>query len=302
MRIISLLTPFALLAATGLAQSASTPTLGYSISDNGRSFRPILGVPGAGRVGGQLAIPDGLDRVQLSPGSAHAFALRGGVPVILDLNTLTGTVLPRARSASGTAAFSATGTSVAVWSKENDWIQVFARVNDAWTLTLELPQAALQAMPSDDGSALLYTTSAGLALYRNAASITLDPDSTAAFTFFARTAQPAWWSGNVLHLENRSVPLDASPDAAERLLSSPAEGRLLALQAGAANVRILDLNGLVVSEHHCQCAIRSLAALGRGSAIRLVSDAAGPLWLADLASPQPRVFFVPPPPTISKEQ
>jgi hypothetical protein len=276
-----------------VGQTVSGPMLGMTIAQDGRSVRPIYGIPGASRLGDPVALPDDLRNVKLNPASNVAFALAGdaGTPTILDLVTLTRTALDQARPQPDVAVWSPSGSALALVYRHAQWVQIYTVQSGTFQLSSEYSAVAHHAAVSDDGSALLTTAQNGLSLYQSGGASVLSANHVSSFTFLAGGAVPAFWTGGQLTIGGQTLPL-ALDDGDSLFLASPGSGRLVAVRANAGRVTTFDAAGQMIDDSGCNCVVSGIEALARAGSTWLRTSGDGPMWIADTAS-APRVFFVP---------
>lgn len=281
------------LSAAASAQTASAPALGWTLADDGQSIQRILGVPGAARLAPAVRLPDELTGLVINPSASFAIALQGSerTPVLLDLEDLTRrTALANAPPGPEEAIWSPSGSAVALRYPDAAQIKVYTFARGALEFKADVSAVGRVAI-SDDGAAVLVLNESGLALYHGADAAVLTPSPSARFTFLARTQVPAFWAEGQLRIgdQMRDLPLG---DGEELFLSSPGEGRLVAVRSAAGEMMTFDAAGQLLEQtsgpDRCNCRVNGLEGFGRTGAVRFRTADGGPLWVADSF----RVFFV----------
>lgn len=288
----------ALLAATSAAQTASAPVLGWTLAQDGQSIQRISGVPGAARTDPPVRLPDDLSNVRLNPTQSVALALAGDrrIPVLVNLDAPEQrTALADAVANPDDAAWSPSGSSLALLYRDARRIQVYGFEAGVLQFKSELAAAADRVAVSDDGVAMLAATSAGLSLYQGGDAAVLSGSPVSSFTFLAQTAIPAYWIDGQLRLGGQTLDLPLN-DGESLFLASPVQGRLVAVRSASGAIMTFDAAGQLLSQtagpERCECAVSGLEAVGRSGAVRLATVGSGPLWVADSSS-APRLFFIP---------
>jgi hypothetical protein len=288
------------LCSIGAAQTTSRPVLGWSFGADGQTVSTVFGVPGAGRIGPARRVPDGLSHLSMSPASNLAAAWNeiSGAPALLNLETLEQTALATARPCPDSFVWSPGGSALALYYREQKWVQVFVLDSGTFQLKSELPLAADQIALSDSGFALLAFSENGLSLYAGNGPGIVATDDVSGFAFLMGSDVPAWWSAGNLFEGGAVLPFSKEPSE-KVLLASPARGSLMAVRTGSGVVTILSADGTSTAEAGCDCPVSSVEALGRRGLIRLGPDPAQAqanqsdlLWVTSVAA-GPRVFFIP---------
>ena len=287
---------FGLIAIVGLAagQTATGPTLGYSVAADGRSVRTIFGVPGASRMSAAVSLPDDLKMLRLSPASSVGVAAAGdpAMPIVYDVMTGTRTVLDGARTSPGAVTWSALGTAFAVAYAESSWVQVYVANAGGYRLADEFAADGRVAI-SDDGTAALVLSGGGLQLRNSDGLTSLADGAVAAFAFVAGGRTAVFQAADGLTIGSVKVANIVDGDDTV-YLGSPAKDRVIAIRA-SGQTTVFDATGQVLAADTCGAPAKGLEFIGRAGTLVSTSDnAAAPLCLAD-AGVNPRIYFVPPP-------
>jgi hypothetical protein len=148
----------------------AVPTVGFVTSLNGTALTPILGIPGAARLGSALPAA-GSTALYVAPRGAYLLASAPGASVSiallrpsalqngLELNPLSGTLV-----SPDLIVFSPGGSAAALYSKQSNSVQVLAGLPNSPHLGSDFPVAAtlLQLAVSDDGQSVLAQEDGGL--------------------------------------------------------------------------------------------------------------------------------------------
>jgi hypothetical protein len=158
------------------------PTLGYLPSIRPWQLQPILGIPGAARLGDPISLPRSVSQLYLAPGQAYAVAAQGPTdPVALVILRSAGasvttpvlTTLPGAMAAPDLVGFSPTGQSMALYARGTGRIQVFTGLPNSPRQAEEISSSGNVALlaVSDDAQLVLMSDGVGnvYSLARNAA-------------------------------------------------------------------------------------------------------------------------------------
>ncbi|MBL8296323.1 MAG: hypothetical protein JNN08_31050 [Bryobacterales bacterium] len=154
------------------AEFLSTPRLGWTVSDDARELRALLGVPGAGRVSEAVTLPDGVTRIYVAPG--HQYALGYGedsgawcLVSLRDESLFSVTKIEGLSGPAGLLAFGPDARAVAVADAANSTVQVLTvsagRAQAAWTVAIDSPSRI--ALDSS-GDLLLAAGAGGVILHR----------------------------------------------------------------------------------------------------------------------------------------
>jgi hypothetical protein len=172
---------------SGSTTAVSVPTLGFIASQAPARLQPILGIPGAARLGNPLLLPATVTQIHIAPGHAYALVEQApGNPLALVLlqgiTTQTRNLPLRpimgALSQIDILAFSPMGTSAVLYSRQTNQLQVLTGLPKLPQLYLNVPNLAIPYGPqkvavSDDAQAVLVSDAAGsvYSVSRNAAPV-----------------------------------------------------------------------------------------------------------------------------------
>ena len=280
-------TLFGFLALAAFGQEMSGPSLGWLPSDDGRSLRALYGVPGAARMGLARAWPVTVTDVVVSPSGDRAVALEAGVAVLVNMVTLQRTPLAADLSAE-VKIWSPLGTALLL--AKDGAVRTYALRAGRFDLVGERNLAASRYAVSDDGTAILAAVGEELLLH-SAAGVSIAGRGSGSFTFLARTNQPIFSEGNDLVIGGERYSLGMESP----WLESPMAGRILAIERSRGKLVWLDGQGARIAEASCQCEVSRVERIGTAGTLRLVSDGAGPAWLAETSLGSQRLFFIPQP-------
>jgi hypothetical protein len=178
----------------GNSTQFSGPTLGFVPGATASQLQPILGIPGASRLGDPIALPNSVTHVYLAPGHAFALAAQGpadatAVVKLRNASTVVAnpvlTPLAQAMASPDLVAFSPTGQSSVLYSQAANRLQVFTGLPDAPRLAQDISNfhglSVQQLAVSDDAQSLLFA----------------DATSTVYSRSQGAAAVPAWYSNQV---------------------------------------------------------------------------------------------------------
>jgi hypothetical protein len=267
-----LATPALLLAQTsGAAGRFSGPVLGFVPGWNPTELQPILGVPGAARLGNPISLPNSVTQTFLAPGHWYALAAQGtSAPIaIVRLRGTAGieqhpalTPLASAMAHPDLVAFSPGGAVAALYSQQSGRLQVFAGLPDSPRLAsdisnIEVAGIARALAISDDAQALLIADASG-EVY------TLSPNQALVSIYH---------STQVSALAFASQSHDAI--VCDPVLGSAAALHLLAANAGVQTLQPPSTDG---------CQPQAAASTADGSTILIACPAQHLIWSVDRAS------------------
>jgi len=288
------------------------PALGY-VLDGGSGIRAIQGIPGASLLGRRVPLGLEMAAAEVSPRQDYVLAVAAadGTVAVVELGaaTLAPRPVPGASPAPDRLILSPTGRAA---------LLVYGRAGSAQILTglpsdiavapldlASLPEAPGALAVSDDGTAVLASTAAGLfAIVKGEARAlpSAGAVSALAFTPGAMDAlaagpghvsalssiggQPAWRTLATL-----------PEDAGTPLAVATAVRRALVAVSGA--VIAVDLESGAATKFPC-AGVTGLAPLS-GEAFRLTEMSGDPLWLIDGGGAEPRLLFIPPAAPASEE-
>lgn len=207
----------------------AAPTLGFVPGPSSWQVQPILGIPGAARMGNPISLPSTVTQIYLPPGQAYAVAAQGPAdPLALAMlriaNVLQAnpslTALPGALAKPDLVAFSPTGQSMALYSQEAGRVQVFTGLPNSPRLFQQISNvgpAALLAVSDDAQAVLIAEMGTAYALSQSASAVPVyHTTEISALAFVPQThdaivCDPVANTGTV-----------AQPVAGIRLISPPA--------------------------------------------------------------------------------
>jgi hypothetical protein len=166
---------FALTASLAWAQTPaanSGPALGFVPGRMPWQLQPILGIPGAARLGDPISLPQSVTQIYLAPGHAYAVAAQGPAdPVALVMLRVAGVMqlnpvlaaLPGVLAKPDLVAFSPAGQSLALYSQAAGRVQVFTGLPGSPQKSQDIPNVAIAALlaVSDDARAVLISDGLG---------------------------------------------------------------------------------------------------------------------------------------------
>lgn len=306
--------------------SVAGPKMGYFFDAPQRSLRPILGVPGAARIGDAAPLNVQLTKAEVAPGQQYALgATAEGGLVWIDLRG----DLPQTRPiAVGVTAISRillspTGEAGAIYDRGSRQVQFLSRLLDSpsagATVGIESLQGVLTALAvSDDARTLLAATASADAdgsLYVLQAGGEVRRVSAAgrvlsmAFLPQQDNALIAdYGRSEVLRIDGvRSVAvatlLAAGRDGVAKPLAVQVDAKLnhaVAALDGTGRLALIPLAGGAARFVECNCRPRELTQMRGDSLFRLTSDPSQPLFVldagrlaADGETMDPRVVFIP---------
>ena len=167
---------YTLLTASALiAQNSGGPSLGFVRDASSRELRPILGIPGASRLGDPVSLPSSITELFLAPGNLYALAARGPAdPIaIVQLSGVTAiqaapalVPLPSEMTQRTLVAFSPTGRAAVLYSHQKHRLEVFSGLPSSPRVTesfaVNLANALERFAVSDDATAVLAADSTGI--------------------------------------------------------------------------------------------------------------------------------------------
>jgi hypothetical protein len=265
-----------LLMAQGAGQGLSGPTLGFAPGATPAQLQPILGIPGAARLGDPISLPNTVTQVYVAPGHRYALASQGaaGATAVVVLRNGSGIVanpvltpLAHAMAAPDLVAFSPTGQSSVLYSQAFNRLQVFTGFPNAPRLAQDIPNFQVPTVRllavSDDAQLLLAAdaTSAVYALSQAAAAV------------------PVYYS-------NQISALAFVPGSHEAILCDLALGTAAVLQPLTGAARLL-----IAADDACRP--RAAGVTSDGNTILLACSFAGYVWSVDRESGFIRSYQVP---------
>ncbi|HWB99536.1 MAG TPA: hypothetical protein VG672_22665 [Bryobacteraceae bacterium] len=159
----------------------ATPFLGYIPGSAPNQLRPLLGIPGAARVGQALLFPDSVTLLHLSPQDRYALVEQSpdspiGIALLAPdrihlsaggtADPISVSTLPHALPAADLAAFSPSGSACVLYSSASGRLQVWSGLPDSPRLALDAAASDWGVEPrllavSDDARALLAADASG---------------------------------------------------------------------------------------------------------------------------------------------
>jgi hypothetical protein len=293
--------------------SVAGPVAGYVFDRSAQALRPVLGIPGAARMGDALGTGYRISAAWVAPrqdfavvvaadGSLHFLKLDSGTAAERAAGSVNG--IPEM------VAFSPSGTAAALYA--SGMVQLVTGLPDAPKLAsavdlgetrraapsrgIPARRARLSLAVTDDGALLLAAAGGPIRLFdAGGGNRSLTDAPSGMFVAFAPGAHDAAVVGSDSALILRSID-----GAVERqALGTAGLPAGLAFSADGREVFVATKSSVVAfeiatgsrSEIACNCAPVGLIPMGR--AFRLNELDAGPLWLLDAASGEPRTVFVP---------
>jgi hypothetical protein len=161
---------WSLCAQTPAANSG--PTLGFVPGSAPWQLQPILGIPGAARLGAPLSLPNTITLLSVAPGQSYAVAIEGpNDPASLAVLRINGvlrtapvlTPLAGALAHPDLVAFSPTGQSLALYSQHANQVQVFTGLPASPRIASQISNidSAVKLAVSDDAQVILIADAAG---------------------------------------------------------------------------------------------------------------------------------------------
>jgi DNA-binding beta-propeller fold protein YncE len=160
-----------LLMAQVTGVSHARPTLGFVPGSTTGALQPVLGVPGASRLGDQVSLP-GATRLYLAPKHRYVLAQRadGGLALVILRGASTTAPIPRpltdALQSPELVAFSPIGHAAVLYSQASNRLQVWTGLPDAPRVaqsisTLSIAGDVHRAAISDDSQIVLTADESG---------------------------------------------------------------------------------------------------------------------------------------------
>ena len=302
--IIGLVLPIA-----GIAQSASwtPPTLGYLFDPAAKSIRPLSGIPGAASLEAGLAVPSKLEQASVSPNRKFALAAtKEGEHLLLVTwtgNSANASELDGSPASAEQIAFSASGSTAAIWNRDTRKIQVWKGLPDQPSLYKEIEAADLTALAvSDDGDAVAAATEAGLVLAGDVKI--LAPGSFSGLAFLPGTHDLAA-AEQALDQVSLIRRVDSDADTVQLAdgqdgVSQPiavafsSDGRkLIVANLRGQSVLSIDLESRAVTATLCECEADGLYRAQGNAVFRLTNGSQDLIALFDGDSDEPRVLSIP---------
>lgn len=151
------------------------PSLGFVSGAMPSQLRPILGIPGAARLGAPILLPSTVTQLYLAPGHYYALASRGTAdPVAITVLRMPAgmqsnpvlVALPGAVAEPELVAFSPSGRSAVLYSQTANRVQAFTGLPNSPLLLADITNVTLPNAPSklaisDDAQAVLVADGTG---------------------------------------------------------------------------------------------------------------------------------------------
>src|SRR4051812_38279818 len=124
------------LPIAGAAQAVNwaPPTLGYLFDSGSKSIRTLSGIPGAASLESGVSVASKLERASISPNRKFALGeIKDGDHLLLVVLSGSGSTASSLDGTPATAdqiAFSASGSTAAIWSRDAQKIQVWKGLPD----------------------------------------------------------------------------------------------------------------------------------------------------------------------------
>lgn len=296
------------------------PQLGYVFDKGEGILRPILGVPGAARLGDPLNLGVNLALAEISPKQDYALGVtteEGGRLVLIAFGEAAqpSSLIPLEAAVAGASriAFSRQGRAAALLFPENQILKILSGLPEAPVLTREidlrlagLPEAlalddegklALLAVPENQGSRVLaYSQETGLqslGIFGKVSALKLSADLRALVadreTQQVILIRDLLGSAQRLSLASREDGIH-DPVAVE---FSREETRVFVANAGSGSIASLSLDGGPATLTFCDCAPAALEKLDGDGVFRLTELSAKPLLIFEAGATENRVLFVP---------
>ncbi len=293
----------------GFAQAAgiTPPTLGYLFDSSSKSLRPLSGIPGAASLESGLAVSSKLELASISPNRKFALAtIKDGEHALLIRwigNDATSSELDGAPAIADQIAFSASGDTAAIWTRETHTIQVWKALPDQPSLYKEIDAADLSALAvSDDGDVVAVANDAALVLAGSGRTLAAGKFSSLSFLPGTHDLAAADQSLDQISLIRR---VDSDPESAQLATGQDGVSQPIALAFSAdarklivANLRgqsvlSIDLESRAITVTPCDCQADGLYRAQGNAVFRLNSGSQDLIALFDGDAPEPRVLNIP---------
>jgi hypothetical protein len=295
-------------------------TLGFVYDGRSLGLKPLVGIPGAALLGGQLDAGVQIKQAYVSPRQNYAIALTETDVLVASFRSTTDppavATLGFASSAANIVTLSSNGAAGAFYSSNEAVIRIVTGLPDAPSIARTLPTAAVTGTLrllaiSNDGTQLIVTADGStlgnlIRLDADGNPIPLPNSSHPSALQFIGD------SGDLLVADDVDDTVSIVKDvggagllnhlagAADGIagpigLSASIDGKQIVVANGRnGNILVLDANGPARGSYACPC---NPAELGRlnGNSVFLLNGIAdnSPLWIFDGDSATPRVMFIP---------
>lgn len=257
----------------------SGPALGFVPAATATALQPILGIPGAARLGDPISLPNTVTQTYIAPGHSYALAAQGpaGPMALILLRSAAGiqtnpvlAPMPGVMAYADLVAFNPSGGAAALYSKQANRIQVFT---------------GLPASPhlSEDTSNLQIGGDAGLLALSDDAQCLLIADATGTvYALSPNTAPvPVFHSSQISAL----VFVSHSHDA---IVCDPVLGSAAVLQVSTASAGVQTLQ----PPSNSSCQPRAAASTADGGTLLIACPAQHLIWSVDRASGSTNAYSV----------
>jgi hypothetical protein len=305
-------------ANSGAAAGFSVPTLGFVSGQNPAQLQPILGIPGSARLGRPLSLPSTVTEIHIAPGHAYGLVQQGpSNPVAMVLlqaitsqtRKLPVSPIPGVISAVDLVAFSPTGTSAAIYSRQNNQLQVLTGLPSSPQIFLNasnvaIPTPVQKLAVSDDARSVLMSDASGsiYSISQNGAPLAVhhSPD-VSALAFVARSHDSIICdrSLNTISILRNSAATPIALGPATNGTCQPegaavaADGRTILLACPAQHaVLSIDRGSSVAHLYNVQGTPSALDRLGVGDVFLMSPPDSGTYWLFVWQADRPATFFV----------
>jgi hypothetical protein len=296
------------------APTNSGPVLGFVPGSMPWQLQPILGIPGAARLGDPLSLPNTVTHIYLAPGQAYAVAAQGSsLPAALVILRIAGVMqtnpalapLPGALANPDVIAFSPTGQSLALFSQAASRIQVFTGLPNSPRISEQISNVgnALKLAVSDDAQAVLISDGAGdaYALAQNSAPVAVYHTTEIAAIAFLPQSHDAILCDPVAATAAVARPIDGitiipppasacQPEAA----AASGDGKTILLACPAQRlIWSIDRASGSIDTHRVNNSPAAFESLGLQDTFLISpADANGTYWLVTWQSEGPVISFV----------
>jgi hypothetical protein len=305
-------------ANSGTVAGVSAPTLGFVSGQAPAQLQPILGIPGSARLGSPLSLPSTVTEIHVAPGHAYGLVQQGpSNPVAMVLlqaitsqtRKLPLTAIPGAIGAVDLIAFSPTGTSAAIYSRQTNQLQVLTGLPRSPQIFLNashlaIPTPVQKLAVSDDARAVLTSDASGsiYSIPQNGAPLAVhhSPDVSAlAFVAHSHDSIICDRSLNTISILRNSAatPIALGPamsgtcqpegaaataDGRTILLACPAQHTVLSIDRGSSVTHVYNVAGTP----------SALDRLGAGDLFLMSPPDSGTYWLFVWQADGPVTFFI----------
>jgi len=312
---IALITAAPLLLAQGTGINlANGPVLGFVSGSTPVQLQPILGIPGASRLGDALPLPNTVTQLYLAPGHSYALAAQGPVnPIaLLILRVPSGSqtnptivALPGVLAQPDLVAFSPTGRSAALYSQQENRLQVLTGLPNSPQVARDMPDVHLANNPtklaiSDDAQALLIADGSGAvyALSGNTAPVPVYRTSNVSALAFVSQSHDAVVGdpllGTVAIVQASGVKVLVPAEGCQpQAAVSTADGKTILIACPAQRlISSIDLASGVANAYKIGNSPSALEAVGARDTFLMSPPDGGTYWLFTWQPEGPVVSFI----------